>query len=117
MGVARAAIGALVAIGSRPEDLLAGLGPANNACCYEVGEELREHFGSEAAFLFEIGPRGKPHLDVRGGNVRQLVAAGMLPERIHQVADCTFHQPDLYHSYRREGANGGRMISWIGFRG
>lgn len=116
-GVALAALGALVGRGSRPADLLAALGPANNVCCYEVGDELRQHFGAEVADLFQSGPRGKPHLDVRLANVRQLLGAGMAPERIHHVGECTFHQPDLYHSYRREGPNGGRMISWIGFRG
>ncbi len=116
-GVARAAIGALVAMGSRPADLLAALGPANDVCCYEVDDELREHFGAEAAHLFKPGPRAKPHLDVRLANVRQLLDAGLVPDRIHHVKECTFHQPDLYHSYRREGPDGGRMISWIGFRG
>jgi len=116
-GVARAVVQALVATGSRPEDLLAALGPANDVCCYEVGDELREPFGAEASHLFKPGPRGKPHLDVRSGNVRQLLGEGLVAERIHHVAECTFHQPDLYHSYRREGAGGGRMISWVGFRG
>ena len=116
-GVARAAALALVARGSRAEDLFAALGPANDVCCYEVGDELRERFGTEAAHVFSPGPRGKPHLDVRGANVRQLLAAGLKPEHIHHVAECTFHQSELYHSYRREGRHGGRMISWIGFRG
>jgi YfiH family protein len=114
--VAQAAVAALAARGSRPEDLLAALGPANNVCCYEVGEELREEFGAEAIHLFRPGPRDRPHLDVRAGNVRQLLAEGVAPDRIHHVAECTFHQPELYHSYRREGPNGGRMVSWIGFR-
>jgi copper oxidase (laccase) domain-containing protein len=52
---------------------------------------------------------------VRAANVRQLLEAGLLPEAIHHVADCTRCRPDLYHSYRRDGKAAGRMISFVGF--
>src|SRR6185295_15096411 len=67
-GVAARAVEALVAAGSRPEDLLAALGPGIGACCYEVGEELKAAFGPEGAAFFRPGPRGRPHLDVRAAN-------------------------------------------------
>jgi YfiH family protein len=114
-GVATAAVNGLVERGSRAEDLLAALGPANEACCYEVGPELEGAFGAEWEALTRVGPRGKPHLDVRAANVRQLVRAGLRADRIHHLADCTSCRPDLYHSYRREGQGGGRMISFVGF--
>jgi YfiH family protein len=110
-----AALNALVARGSRPEDVIAALGPCNGPCCYEVGEELRAEFGPDGAAFFRAGPRGRPHLDVRAANVAQLVAAGVPAAQIHQVDDCTSCRPDLYHSYRREGRGGGRMISFVGF--
>src|SRR6185436_10933221 len=44
-GVTRAAVRALVESGSRPEDLVAALGPGIGACCYEVGDELVPAFG------------------------------------------------------------------------
>jgi polyphenol oxidase len=113
--VAEAAVRALVALGSRPPDLLAALGPGIGPCCYEVGEELREAFGPEGAPFFRPGPRGRPHLDVRGVNRAQLVAAGVPPTRIHEVDACTCCRADLFHSYRREGRGAGRMISWVGF--
>lgn len=114
-GVARAAVLALAARGSRPEELLAALGPANEACCYEVGEELRDAFGEEWPVLTRRGANDRPHLDVRLANVRQLERAGLRGDRIHHLADCTACRPDLYHSYRREGPGGGRMISYVGF--
>ena len=114
-GVAARAVEALVTRGSRPEDLLAALGPGIGACCYEVGEELREAFGAPGAGFFRPGPNGRPHLDVRAANVRQLVEAGLRPEAIHHVADCTRCRADLYHSYRRDGKAAGRMISFVGF--
>jgi len=114
-GVAAAAVAALVRGGSRPADLIAALGPANQACCYEVGEELRAAFGAEWDAVARKGPRGRPHLDLRAANARQLERAGLRPGRIHHVDDCTSCRPDLYHSYRRESPSGGRMISYIGW--
>jgi hypothetical protein len=111
-GVARAAVGALVAAGSDPADLLVALGPGIGPCCYEVGDELRSTFAPE---FFRPGPRGRPHLDVRAANRRQLEAAGLRPDRIHGVDHCTHCRSDLYHSYRREGKGAGRMINFVGF--
>ena len=114
-GVARETVAAMVARGSRPADIVAVLGPSIGACCYEVGEELRAEFGPDGGDFFRPGPRGKPHLDVRAANVRQLEQAGLTPDHIHHVADCTMCRADLYHSYRREGKGAGRMISFVGF--
>ena len=113
--MARETVAAMVARGSRPADIVAVLGPAIGACCYEVGEELRAEFGPDGGDFFRPGPRGKPHLDVRAANVRQLEQAGLTAEHIHNVSDCTMCRPDLYHSYRREGKGAGRMISFVGF--
>jgi len=114
-GVVGAAVEALVARGSRPSDLLAALGPGIGPCCYEVGDELREAFGEGGAAFFRPGPRGRPHLDVRAANLAQLEWAGVRPERIHHVYECTSCRPGLYYSYRRDGAGAGRMISFVGF--
>jgi len=47
------------AFGSRPADLLAGVGPSIGACCYEVGPEVAEAtratFGSDAGELLSDG--------------------------------------------------------------
>jgi len=114
-GVVGHAVGALVARGARPEDLLAALGPGIGPCCYEVGDELRAAFGTDGGAFFHPGPRGRPHLDVRAANVAQLERAGIPSERIHSVDDCTSCRRDLYYSYRRDGAGAGRMISFVGF--
>jgi YfiH family protein len=114
-GVARETVAAMVARGSRPADIIAVLGPSIGACCYEVGPELRTEFGPDGDAFFRPGPRGKPHLDVRAANVRQLEEAGLPPDQIHHVSDCTMCRADLYHSYRREGKGAGRMINFVGF--
>ena len=115
-GVAARAVEALASAGSRPSELVAALGPSIGVCCYEVGPELEEAFGAGGAGFFRPGPRGRAHLDVRSANRAQLLAAGLAEGAIHDVADCTYHLDDRYHSYRREGKGGGRMISYVGFR-
>jgi hypothetical protein len=114
-GISTAVVQSLVDDGSRPADLLAALGPAIGPCCYEVGEELRDAFGPLADAVFRSGPRGRPHLDVREANLRQLLQAGLRPERVEHVAECTRCMPGRYHSYRRDGRGAGRMISFVGF--
>jgi polyphenol oxidase len=114
-GVASIAVDALVARGSRPEDLVAALGPGIGPCCYEVGDEVRAAFGPSGAAFFRPGPNGRLHLDVRAANAGQLLAAGLRPEALHNVADCTRCRAGLYHSYRRQGRAAGRMISFVGF--
>jgi hypothetical protein len=119
-GVAAAAVAALVAGGSRADDILAALGPSIGPCCYEVGDELRPAFtgafGGEAETFFRPGPRGRAHLDLRAANARQLERAGVRPANIHHVADCTHCRPDVYPSWRRDGPGAGRMISFVGWR-
>ena len=115
-GVSGAAVAELVADGSRPGDLLAALGPSIGPCCYEVGEELRAEFPGGDKF-FTRASNGRSHLDVRQANATQLEAAGVDPKHLHTVDHCTRCRADLYYSYRREGAQGGRMVSFIGFHG
>lgn len=114
-GVAARAVEALRARGSDPREMVAGFGPAIGPCCYEVGDDLRPAFGPGGGAFFRPGPRGRAHLDLRAANLRQLEAAGVDSDRVHHVAECTSCLADRYHSYRREGPGGGRMISFVGW--
>lgn len=114
-GVARAVVGALLDRGSKAGDVVAALGPAIGACCYEVGPEVEDAFGSSGRSFFITGPRGRPHLDLRAANKAQLLSLGLSAERIHSVAECTRCLADRYHSFRRDGTTAGRMISFVGY--
>ncbi|HEY4379694.1 MAG TPA: peptidoglycan editing factor PgeF [Acidobacteriaceae bacterium] len=102
--------------GSRPEDLIAAIGPSIGACCYSVGEEVRFEFESQFAYAPElfsevydsdpvrdkypllfltarapghsnIGPQ--IHLDLWEANRRQLLDAGLKAKRITVVGECS----------------------------
>jgi YfiH family protein len=113
--VVRKTVEALEGLGSRAPDLLVGIGPGIGACCYEVGPEVRAAFGAAADGAFAPGSGGRLHLDIRAANVRQLLDAGVPAGSVFHVDECTSCRADLYHSYRRDGRGGGRMISFVGF--
>ncbi|MEO8809211.1 MAG: peptidoglycan editing factor PgeF [Rhodanobacter sp.] len=96
-----------------PDRLLAWLGPAIGAASYEVGEEVRAAFVDQAAGAagcFKATRPGHWFCDLPGLATRRLEAAGV--KRIHGGGDDTFADSRFY-SYRREGANSGRLASVI----
>jgi hypothetical protein len=129
--------------GSRPEDLMAAIGPGIGACCYAVGEEVLSEFESQFAyshklfcevsdtdpvrtrypmlFLTQRAPGHSPlgpslHLDLVEANRRQLLAAGLKPRSIKVAGGCTSCQPELFFSHRASQGRAGRMLSVIGIR-
>ena len=102
--------------GSRPQDLVAVVGPSIGPCCYAVGEEMRHEFESQFAYASELfsevydydpvrekypmlfltarapghsnlGPQ--IHLDLWQANRRQLLDAGIPARRITVIGECT----------------------------
>jgi YfiH family protein len=120
---ARAIIAAVSALqttyGVRPERLIAAVGPSIGPCCYEVGESTYEAFrdaGHHASVLdawFEPRPAGKFHLDLWRASRDQLEGAGVMPVNIHVAELCTKTHANVFHSYRVDGTNAGRMIGVI----
>lgn len=100
--------------GSRPEDLLAAIGPGIGACCYEVGPEVAMQFKELFAERDDLDGRTK--LDLAEANRRRLLASGVPAARISVAGLCTCCRPEEFHSYRRDRAGAGRMTSAIGLR-
>jgi YfiH family protein len=90
--------------GTDPKDVFAVIGPGIGACCYEVGEDVAARFGRKRA----------GHLDLAAVNRRQLLVAGMPGEQIDAVGSCTYCDSEMFHSFRRDREQAGRMISYIG---
>jgi YfiH family protein len=129
--------------GSKPEDIRAAIGPCIHACCYEVGEELREKFDAQFPYAGELfsevfdyqalsvkypmlflnqrppghgEPAVKIHLNLVEANRRQLVDAGVRQENVEVVDECTSCNTDLLFSHRKEAGMTGRMMGVIGIR-
>jgi hypothetical protein len=130
--------------GSRPEDLIAAIGPGAGQCCYAVGEEvlsefesqfsyarelIREVFDSDPVrtrypmlFLTQRAPGHSPigpalHLDLIEANRRQLIDAGLSASSISVTGGCTNCHVALFFSHRASRGHAGRMMSVIGIRG
>jgi YfiH family protein len=130
--------------GSKPEDLIAAVGPGIGACCYQVGEELLSEFESQFVygrelfhevydsdpvrtkypmlFLTQRAPGHSPigpslHLDVAEANRRQLLDAGLKAEAIQIAGGCTSCHRELFFSHRESRGRAGRMLNVIGVRG
>ena len=108
--------------GTAPADVRAALGPAALGCCYEVGAEVVEPFRAkfaDADSLFKQTRDRHALVDLHEANRRQLVEAGVVPERIHALPLCTMCRPDLFFSYRQDRklyGRTGRLMSVIGRR-
>jgi YfiH family protein len=132
-GAAGAAVGALTReFGSRPEDLVAAIGPSIGPCCYEVGSDLVDAFAaaghgrhlidrwfherppaSGASPKAAFGRRAPLRLDVPGANRDQLVLAGVPETEIHHSGLCTAMHLDLLTSFRMEKDCAGRTAGVI----
>ena len=105
-GVLRAGVGLL---GGR--DLVAAIGPCIGACCFEVGRDVGKRLG------FVVREDGeKEYVDLRAAVRSQLMALGLADASIDDVAGCTRHEGERFHSFRRDGANSGRMLAAIAAR-
>ena len=110
--------------GSQPEHLVAAIGPGIGGCCYAVGEELHARFRAEfddGATLFRRSTgetfAGELFLDLTEANRRQLLAAGVVAQRIAIIGGCTACQPQRFFSHRAQRGRTGRMMSVIGMAG
>lgn len=101
--------------GSKPESLLAALGPAIGPCCFEVGAEVIAAFQGmpclQADPLWLQQKNGKPHVDLSRINRYLLIEAGIDPQAIKTTDLCTCCNPDLLYSHRRDQGNTGRMAA------
>jgi YfiH family protein len=104
-GMAQRAVEAMGAqFGSHAGDLDAAIGPGIGKCCYEVGPEVAAQFGQQ----------GRGHVDLAAANRRQLMDAGVTPERIYASNLCTMCRGEEFHSFRRDKEAAGRLYSFAG---
>ncbi|MEJ5367627.1 MAG: peptidoglycan editing factor PgeF [Bryobacteraceae bacterium] len=98
----------------QPGELVAALGPAIGGCCYEVGPEVAVQFRDWFPERNDLERRTR--IDLREALRRQLLAAGVKAGRMDVAEECTCCGGNRFHSYRRDGAQAGRMYSVISLR-
>ena len=103
---------------SRPEDILACIGPSICSECYEVGEEVAQEF--EKAFLpaqneqiLKQKPDGKYLLNLWKANETILLEAGIKKEHLAITDVCTKCNPDLLYSHRVMGNQRGNLAAFL----
>jgi YfiH family protein len=131
-GIACGTVAAMrTAFGSRPEELLVGIGPAIGPCCYRVGWDVAGRFVRRYPDWPELirsrGTHGRaaktaPYLSLWHANQRQLEAAGVRSIAVAQR--CTACHTEEFFSYRVACQDGrqpsgqtGRFAAVIGLRG
>lgn len=95
--------------GSRPEDLIACIGPSIGPCCYQVGADFVEAMSAAwpgAQPFIQNTPDG-PHADLWGMNRQQLLDAGV--RQIEVAHLCTACHTDEFFSHRGNGGRTGRF--------
>lgn len=129
--------------GTRPQDVLAAIGPGIQKCCYEIGEEVHAQFESQFAdtqelfhekyapdpirqkyplLFLNVRPPGhgdspnKMYLDIAEANRRQLLAGGVPEKQITVMQHCTSCNTRRFFSHRAEKGVTGRMMAVIGLK-
>ena len=114
-GIAQEAVAVMAqAFSSRPQDILAAIGPSIGPCCYEVSEDLGAEFARTfGATVIKGTGKGRPHLDLWKANQENLLRAGVAAANIATAGLCTACHPQLWFSYRHAKGPTGRMGALI----
>jgi hypothetical protein len=110
-GIARRTVEAMQeAFGTRPETLIAGLGPAIGPCCYTVGHKVAAAMGYALPdwnrVMRAIG-EDTWRFDLPAANAQQLAATGV--RAIEQAHICTACHNDEFFSHRADHGTTGRF--------
>lgn len=129
--------------GTRPEDIVAFIGPSICRDCYEVGSDVAEKFyeaykdtglvsGKEASGEYVLsekktagswglqwntgtgsGPEKKFYLNLHAANRINMERAGILPENIYLTDICTCCNPELLFSHRASKGQRGALCGYM----
>lgn len=107
--------------GSKPEDLLAAVGPSVCMDCYEVSEDVIEKF--KEAFekkywedLFYKKENGKYQLNLWKANELIFLESGILPEHMAITNVCTHCNSKILYSHRTMVNNRGNLCAFLALK-
>jgi len=101
---------------SRPEDIVAAIGPAIGPCCYQVDERVfsfSQGNGDWEPAFSRCPEEGRWMLDLPLANRLQMLRMGIPPENISSGGICTSCRKDIFFSHRAEKGGTGRQLNFI----
>lgn len=100
---------------SKPQDLVTGIGPCISQKHFEVGDEVVEAFIRAGFTIADIAYRNtesrKMHINLELANKLLLIEAGIDNKNIEIANLCTYSNPKLFFSARRQTINSGRILT------
>lgn len=114
-GIAKQAVEQMRAHGSIPGRILAALGPCIGACCFAIGDEVADALSRVSKHPEHIRQHkdGGYAADLALINREHLLSSGLKNENIEMLNRCTCCHPELFFSYRRDGAKSGRQLALV----
>lgn len=107
--------------GTKPEELIACIGPSICVNCYEVNSDVAEQFRKaydrkQADDILISKENGKFQLDLHKANYYNMVNCGILPENISMPDFCTCCSRTWLHSHRGSGGQRGGLCAFLEIR-
>jgi len=100
---------------SSPDNIIIAFGPSIKGCCYEVDSDVNEAVCiSTGAGEYSSRKNSKFFIDLASANMLQALSLGVKKDNIWVSEECTFCNPDRFHSYRYHGNHAGRQGGFIG---
>lgn len=102
--------------GTNPSDLVTGIGPSIGPKVYEVGPEVVEVFNEKFIqnhFFTPVKNSNKYLLDLWEANKEILMESGIFEGKIEVAEICTYSNPELFFSARRDQGKTGRLATGI----
>jgi len=102
--------------GTNPKDIVAGIGPSIGPEVYEIGLEVIELFYKQFGTDHIIKPikdSDKGLLNLWEANKQILMNCGVPENQIEIAEICTYSNPGLFYSARRDGVKTGRLATGI----
>lgn len=104
------------AYGTKPQDLIAAVGPSICGDCYEVGEDVAGEFRRFRGAVRKRGTPGKYGLDLWEANRQNLLAAGVESSKIAVTDVCTCCNGSYLFSHRASQGRRGNLAALLCIR-
>lgn len=104
--------------GSHPKDILAAIGPGIGPCCFETHDDVPTALAAQLGrgvmdYVKALDAPGKFSVDLKGILTWQLTAAGLSPDHVEVLTQCTGCHPELWWSHRKMGDQRGNQAAMI----